>query len=99
MLLIMGRKVRILRWDRSGVATTEAVDYVSEWQWFCDILWRISVLAREAPEHLGRDPSAGPLYVSIRTIPGGSGWTQRRHLYTLTWTRGNVTWPPEKPPD
>ena len=46
MLLVMGRRVRVLRWDRSGVATTPAIDYVLRWEWFREVLWRISVLAR-----------------------------------------------------
>ena len=58
MLLVMGRRVRILRWDRSGVATTPAIDYVVRWEWFCEVLWRISVLAKHAPECLGVDPTA-----------------------------------------
>ena len=58
MLLVVGCRVRVLRWDRSGVATTQAIDYVSEWEWFREVLWRISVLARYAPECLGMDPTA-----------------------------------------
>ena len=58
MLLVMGRRVRVLRWDRSGVATTPAIDYVLRWEWFCEVLWRISVLAKHAPECLGQDPTA-----------------------------------------
>nr|VWO99842.1 Swi1p [Ganoderma boninense] len=57
MFVIIGRKFCILRWDRSGVVVSEAVDYVDGWEVFCDILWRISLAHRFAPEMLGMDPS------------------------------------------
>ncbi len=58
MIVIVGRKFRILRWDRSGVVVSAAVDYYDDWQLFCDILWRISLAHRFAPEMLGADPTA-----------------------------------------
>ncbi|KAI0760501.1 hypothetical protein C8Q74DRAFT_1296759 [Fomes fomentarius] len=58
MLLVMGRKCRLLRWDRSGVIVSSAFDYYERWEFFCDILWRISVLAQHDPTRLGEDPSA-----------------------------------------
>ncbi len=58
MITIVGRKFRILRWDRSGVVVSAIVDYYDNWQLFCDILWRISLAHRFAPEMLGVDPSA-----------------------------------------
>lgn len=68
MLLIMGRKCRMLRWDRSGVIISRSFDYYENWEFFCDILWRISVLARFDPARLGHDPSA------IRLSPGTPEW-------------------------
>ena len=68
MLLVMGRRCRVLRWDRAGVATTVAFDYISRWRFFCDILWRTSVLARHAPDRLGLDPTA------TRIFPGDFLW-------------------------
>ena len=69
MILILGCRVRVLRWDRSGVATTPAIDYVENWKWFCNVLWRISILAEHAPECLGFDPSAR------RIRPDDVAWT------------------------
>ncbi|PIL32453.1 hypothetical protein GSI_05155 [Ganoderma sinense ZZ0214-1] len=66
MFVIIGRKFRILRWDRSGVVVSEAVDYVDDWEVFCDILWRISLAHCFAPEMLGMDPSAVRLRSSDR---------------------------------
>ncbi|KAI0739851.1 hypothetical protein C8Q80DRAFT_1200609 [Daedaleopsis nitida] len=62
MVFVFGRKLRLLRWDRSGVIVTQAVDYYNNWKWFCDALWRISVLARLAPHRLRADPSATRIY-------------------------------------
>ncbi|KAI0760492.1 hypothetical protein C8Q74DRAFT_1221121 [Fomes fomentarius] len=59
MILIMGRKCRLLRWDRSGVIVSRAFDYYEKWAFLCDVLWRISVLAHVDPASLlGEDPSA-----------------------------------------
>ncbi|TFK79285.1 hypothetical protein K466DRAFT_668164 [Polyporus arcularius HHB13444] len=55
MLLIIGRRCRFMRWDRSGTIVTAAMDYVSEWELFCEILWRI---ANRSDAQLGMDPSA-----------------------------------------
>ena len=58
ILIITGRrKFRVLRWDRSGIVVSTAVDYVDDWKLFCDILWRISLAHRFAPELLGADPT------------------------------------------
>lgn len=58
MILVMGRKCRLLRWDRSGAIVSRAFDYYEKWAFFCDVLWRISVLAHVDPARLGEDPSA-----------------------------------------
>ena len=68
MLLVMGTKVRVMRWDRSGVATSRAINYIKDWELFCDILFRISVLAAHAPHRLGLDSSA------TRIHPGDALW-------------------------
>ncbi|KAI0694573.1 hypothetical protein C8T65DRAFT_815481 [Cerioporus squamosus] len=62
MILVMGRKFRLLRWDRSGVSVSLSIDYYEHWDFFCNVLWRISVLARFHPELLGVDPSATRLF-------------------------------------
>ncbi|KAI0739884.1 hypothetical protein C8Q80DRAFT_1073967, partial [Daedaleopsis nitida] len=64
MILVMGRQVRLLRWDRSGVAVSKAFDYYERWEFFCDILWRISFLHRFRPHSLGTDPSATRIFES-----------------------------------
>ena len=61
MLLIIGQKFRFLRWDRSGVIVTSAIDYYDDPHALCDVLWRISLLGDTA---LGLDPSA------TRVLPG-----------------------------
>ncbi|KAI0631748.1 hypothetical protein C8Q77DRAFT_1272662, partial [Trametes polyzona] len=55
MLLVMGRRFRFLRWDRSGTIVTESVDYYENPQILCEMLWRMSKLSKE---ELGCDPSA-----------------------------------------
>ncbi|KAI1786104.1 hypothetical protein LXA43DRAFT_1099549 [Ganoderma leucocontextum] len=55
MLLILGRRFRILRWDRAGVIVTKSIDYYEDPGPLCDFLWRISHLPDTA---LGFDPSA-----------------------------------------
>ena len=44
MVLIMGRRFRLLRWDRSGVIVTPSVDYVEQSVLLCDCLRRLSLL-------------------------------------------------------
>ncbi|KAI0699933.1 hypothetical protein C8T65DRAFT_831736 [Cerioporus squamosus] len=64
MILVMGRKFRLLRWDRSGVSVSLSIDYYEHWSFFCDVIWRISVLARFHPKLLGVDPSATRIFPS-----------------------------------
>ncbi|RDX50685.1 hypothetical protein OH76DRAFT_1555502 [Lentinus brumalis] len=70
MILVMGRKFRLLFWDRSGAGVSLSIDYYEHWQLFCEVLWRISVLARFHPELLGMDPSA------TRIFPDDPCWTE-----------------------
>ena len=55
MIIVVGRTFRIVRWDRSGTIVSDAVDYYKEWEFTCEILWRISCLSSE---QLGFDPTA-----------------------------------------
>ncbi|TBU40238.1 hypothetical protein BD309DRAFT_927506 [Dichomitus squalens] len=55
MLLVMGRRFRLIRWDRSGAIVTRAVDYYESPGPLCEFLWRISHVK---PVALGLDPSA-----------------------------------------
>lgn len=55
MLLVMERRFRFLRWDRSGTIVTRAVDYFEQPGLLCEMLWRMSQLTEE---QLGYDPSA-----------------------------------------
>lgn len=55
MLLILGRRFRFLRWDRSGTIVTPAADYYEDPALLCEMLWRMSLLN---DEQLGLDPSA-----------------------------------------
>ncbi|KAI0704390.1 hypothetical protein C8T65DRAFT_830759 [Cerioporus squamosus] len=55
MLVVVGRVCRFLRWDHSGAVVTQAIDYYEDWEFFCDVLWRISQCS---DEQLGIDPSA-----------------------------------------
>ncbi|TBU58897.1 hypothetical protein BD310DRAFT_764502, partial [Dichomitus squalens] len=55
MLLIIGRRFRLLRWDRSGVVTTKSTDYFKHPDLLCDFLWRFSHSSSTA---LGFDPTA-----------------------------------------
>lgn len=59
MLLILGRRFRILRWDRAGVIVTKSIDYYEDPDPLCDFLWRIAHLPDTA---LGFDPSATRLF-------------------------------------
>ena len=54
MVLIMGRRFRILRWDRAGVIVTPSVDYVEQPALLCDSLRRLSLLDDIS---LGFDPT------------------------------------------
>ncbi|RPD53587.1 hypothetical protein L226DRAFT_488319 [Lentinus tigrinus ALCF2SS1-7] len=55
MPIVIGRVCRFLRWDHGGAVVTEAIDYYEDWEFFCDVLWRISQCSDEV---LGIDPSA-----------------------------------------
>ncbi|RPD53593.1 hypothetical protein L226DRAFT_561064 [Lentinus tigrinus ALCF2SS1-7] len=55
MPIVIGRICRFLRWDHSGAVVTEAIDYYEDWQFLCDVLWRISQCS---DEQLGIDPTA-----------------------------------------
>ncbi|PIL32452.1 hypothetical protein GSI_05154 [Ganoderma sinense ZZ0214-1] len=59
MLIIIGRRVRFTRWDRSGTVVTKAFNYVDNWKFFCEILWRIGHCSRT---QLGFDPTATRVY-------------------------------------
>ena len=59
MLIVIGRRVRFTRWDRSGTVVTRAFDYVENWEFFCDILWRIG---NSSEAQLGLDPTATRIY-------------------------------------
>ncbi|KAI0739885.1 hypothetical protein C8Q80DRAFT_1200811 [Daedaleopsis nitida] len=61
MLVVVGRYCRFVRWDRSGSVVTHLVDYYEQWEFFCDILWRIST---RSDVQLGCDPTA------VRVLPG-----------------------------
>ncbi|KAI1786097.1 hypothetical protein LXA43DRAFT_79682 [Ganoderma leucocontextum] len=71
MLLILGRRFRLLRWDRAGVIVTKSIDYFNDPDPLCDFLWRISHLSDAA---LGFDPSAIRLFDSD---PEWADMTQR----------------------
>ncbi|TBU44036.1 hypothetical protein BD309DRAFT_920601 [Dichomitus squalens] len=55
MLLVIGRRFRLIRWDRSGILVTRSTDYYENPQLLCEFLWRISSQPQEA---LGLDPTA-----------------------------------------
>ena len=55
MLVVIGTSARFVRWDRSGTIVTRAFDYVENWEFFCEILWRISLCS---DTQLGLDPTA-----------------------------------------
>ena len=59
MLIVIGRRARFTRWDRSGTVVTRAFDYVTNWEFFCDILWRIGNCTEA---QLGLDPTATRIY-------------------------------------
>ncbi|OJT13251.1 hypothetical protein TRAPUB_10186 [Trametes pubescens] len=55
MLLIIGRRFRFLRWDRSGTIVTPAADYCQDPDMLCEMLWRMALLS---DTQLGLDPAA-----------------------------------------
>ncbi|RPD57569.1 hypothetical protein L227DRAFT_551932 [Lentinus tigrinus ALCF2SS1-6] len=59
MLLVLGRKCRFIRWDRSGYVVTHAFDYYVQWQFFVSVLWRMSQCS---DTRLGLDPTAHRLF-------------------------------------
>ncbi|KAI0808281.1 hypothetical protein C8Q74DRAFT_1344080 [Fomes fomentarius] len=61
ILLVIGRRCRFIRFDRSGSIVTRLLDYYEHYELFCEILWRISQCS---DEQLGCDPSA------VRLLPG-----------------------------
>ncbi|PIL27022.1 hypothetical protein GSI_10161 [Ganoderma sinense ZZ0214-1] len=56
MLLIIGRRFRILFWDRGGTIVTKSIDYYEEPDALCEFLWRVSDHLPD--EKLGIDPTA-----------------------------------------
>nr|VWO96505.1 Uncharacterized protein [Ganoderma boninense] len=67
MLFVIGRKFRLMRWDRAGIVVTPAVDYFEDHATLCDVLSRISHLDSSA---LGFDLSA------TRVLPGTAEFSQ-----------------------
>ncbi|KAI1784511.1 hypothetical protein LXA43DRAFT_210652 [Ganoderma leucocontextum] len=61
MLIVIGQRARFTRWDRSGTVVTRAFNYVKDWKFFCDILWRIGNCSSA---QLGLDPTATHVYDS-----------------------------------
>lgn len=61
MLIVIGRRFRFIRWDRSGAIVTRAVDYFERPDLLCEMLWHMAHLT---DEQLGMDPTA------IRIRPG-----------------------------
>ena len=59
MFVVIGTKIRFVRWDRSGAVVTRAFNYVVNWRFLCEVLWRIS---RCSTTQLGLDPTATRLY-------------------------------------
>ncbi|KAI1784512.1 hypothetical protein LXA43DRAFT_210690 [Ganoderma leucocontextum] len=55
MLVVVGKRARFTRWDRSGTVVTRAFNYIEDWKFFCDILWRIGNCSAT---QLGFDPTA-----------------------------------------
>ncbi|KAI1781859.1 hypothetical protein LXA43DRAFT_1105197 [Ganoderma leucocontextum] len=71
MLFIIGRRFRILRWDRAGVIVTPSIDYVENWKPLCEFLRRISSLPNDK---LGFDPTA------TRLSSGDAEWSDMDDL-------------------
>ncbi|KAI1788185.1 hypothetical protein LXA43DRAFT_648416 [Ganoderma leucocontextum] len=61
MLVVIGQRARFTRWDRSGTVVTRVFNYVKDWKFFCDILWRIGNCSST---QLGLDPTATRVYDS-----------------------------------
>ncbi|EJF59459.1 hypothetical protein DICSQDRAFT_17506, partial [Dichomitus squalens LYAD-421 SS1] len=59
MLFVIGRRFRILRWDRAGVIVTKSIDYFEDWNPLCNFFWCIS---RLPDNKLGFDPTATRLF-------------------------------------
>ncbi|KAI0653534.1 hypothetical protein C8Q70DRAFT_1059246 [Cubamyces menziesii] len=55
MLIIFGKMVRIMRWDRSGVVATKPFDYVAHPELLLRFIWRFG---RMSPAQRGHDPTA-----------------------------------------
>ncbi|KAI1788202.1 hypothetical protein LXA43DRAFT_1160285 [Ganoderma leucocontextum] len=55
ILAMIGSRAQFLRWDRSSVVVIKAFNYVQNWRFFCDILWRIGNCSSA---QLGLDPTA-----------------------------------------
>ncbi|PIL32469.1 hypothetical protein GSI_05171 [Ganoderma sinense ZZ0214-1] len=55
MVLIIGTRFRLLRWDRAGVIVTPSVDYIEQPALLCDCLRRLALLDDIS---LGFDPTA-----------------------------------------
>ncbi|TBU21216.1 hypothetical protein BD311DRAFT_734591 [Dichomitus squalens] len=95
MLLVIGRRFRILRWDRAGVIVTPSVDYYEDPNGLCDFLWRISHVSDTT---LGFDPTA------IRLSPSHPEWRKMDEyalpLKTDVCSTSRVLQPGElEPPD
>ncbi|CDO71499.1 hypothetical protein BN946_scf184909.g93 [Trametes cinnabarina] len=74
--IVIGRRFRLSRWDRSGTIVTRAVDYVEQPHVLCEILWYMGRLSNEA---LGLDPTA-------RRITRGSDDYKQMYLASLAVT-------------
>ena len=59
VILVIGRRFRLLRWDRAGIIATAPIDYVDNPSDFHHCLWRLSILDDTV---LGFDPSATRIY-------------------------------------
>ncbi|TBU51852.1 hypothetical protein BD310DRAFT_1001106 [Dichomitus squalens] len=59
MFVVIGKQIRFVRWDRSGAVVTRSLNYVENWRFLCEILWRIS---NSSVSDLGLDPTATRLY-------------------------------------
>lgn len=71
MLLVIGRRARFIRWDRSGSIVTTIFDYYLNWRFFVDVLWRVAHCSKLL---LGFDPTAhrlspdDPLYALMTEL-------------------------------
>ncbi|KAH9915429.1 uncharacterized protein BXZ73DRAFT_81328 [Epithele typhae] len=74
MLLVNSARFRILRWDRSRIAVSEATDYakgVRGTRQLFRVLYALSIMT---DKQAGYDPSA------FRLEPGSCGWERMSHL-------------------